>query len=105
MRTTATKTNHPLDLRDLADVRENQQVRLEVTDELQAVFAAVQRLPPKQQQVLHLRVIEELSVKEVASILQMTPNAVKTNLSLARKRLAQLYPPEAVRHRSPPEND
>jgi RNA polymerase sigma-70 factor (ECF subfamily) len=52
-------------------------------------LAAMDALPPRQRQVIYLVTCEELSHDEVAEILQMTPAAVKANLSLARKEMRQ----------------
>ncbi|WP_425400682.1 RNA polymerase sigma factor [Aeoliella sp.] len=82
-------TNRPLALRDLVDGSQRFDHKAEVAEELTALFAEMQRLPLKQRQVLHLRVIEGMSVKDVAEIFDMTDGAVKTNLSLARKKLRE----------------
>ena len=88
-------TNCALQLRDLVDVRECPNRRAELTEEMEVAFVAMQRLPPKQRQVLHLRVVEGMGVKDVAETLGITRGAVKTNLSLARKALRKAaYPSE-----------
>lgn len=45
------------------------------------------QLPPRQRQVLHLHAIEELSLAEIAEVLDIGSEAVKASLSLARKRI------------------
>jgi len=47
------------------------------------------RLPPRQRLVFVLRDLHELNVREVTRITGMSPGAVKTNLSHARKKLRQ----------------
>jgi RNA polymerase sigma-70 factor, ECF subfamily len=68
-----------------SDEREN--VRL--------ALAAMDELPPRQRQVLYLVTCEELAHRQVATILEISEAAVKSNLSVARKemrrRLKSLY--------------
>jgi RNA polymerase sigma-70 factor (ECF subfamily) len=58
-------------------------------------LAAMDQLPPRQRQVLHLVTCEGLSIAEVSEILEIESSAVKANLSLARKemrrRLSDVY--------------
>jgi RNA polymerase sigma-70 factor (ECF subfamily) len=60
-----------------SDEREN--VRL--------ALAAMDELPPRQRQVLYLVTCEELAHREVATILEISEAAVKSNLSIARKEM------------------
>lgn len=83
-------TNCPLNLADLVDAANRPDQIAESTEQMEATFAQMQRLPTRQRQVLHLRVVEEMSVDEVAETLGMTRGAVKTNLSLARKQMREL---------------
>ncbi len=48
-----------------------------------------EQLPLKQRMVFVLRDLQDLSVEEVAEILEMSPGSVKTNLCYARQRIAQ----------------
>ncbi len=50
-------------------------------------LAALDELPPRQRQVMHLITVEQLSHAEVAEILKLTPQAIKSNLAAARKTL------------------
>lgn len=50
-------------------------------------LAALDQLPPRQRQVMHLITIEQLSHAEVAKVLAITAAAVKANLAAARKTL------------------
>jgi len=56
-------------------------------EDLQRALAAMDSLPARQREVLYLHTCEELSLEEIARILQITPDAVKASLSLARKRI------------------
>lgn len=70
----------------------------EISTELENVkraLTAMDQLPPRQRQVLHLVSCERLSIREVADVLEIEPAAVKASLSLARKemrrRLSDVY--------------
>lgn len=90
LRKSSASTNQGLTLGELVDgARDSPDRAAEITEQMEQVFAQMQRLPAKQRQVLHLRVLEGLTVDEVADTLEMTRGAVKTNLSLARRRLRE----------------
>jgi RNA polymerase sigma-70 factor (ECF subfamily) len=59
------------------------------TSESQAFWEEVRRLPRRQSQVLALRYIDDLSVAEIAGILQVAEGTVKALMHQARKRLAR----------------
>ena len=50
----------------------------------QQIWNAMNHLPPRQSQVLHLRIIEQLSTDEIAEVLEINAQAVRSNLSAAR---------------------
>ena len=56
-------------------------------DELNAVRAAFERLPPADRELLELRVIARLSAEEVAAVLGKRPGTVRTAQSRALARL------------------
>jgi RNA polymerase sigma-70 factor (ECF subfamily) len=64
-------------------------------ENVERALAAMDQLPPRQRQVLHLITCEGLSIAEVGEVLEIEPAAVKASLSLARKemrrRLSDLY--------------
>lgn len=64
--------------------------RLEDAERRRRLAGAVDKLPPRQREVLDLRVHEELSFKEIAEVLGSTENAAKVNYHLAVKRLKSL---------------
>lgn len=61
-------------------------------EELSLVLKVLQRLPPRQREVLHLSAVEEFRVAEIAEILSISQNAVKVNLSEARKKMRETFP-------------
>jgi RNA polymerase sigma-70 factor (ECF subfamily) len=59
-------------------------------------------LPPKQQKVFILRDLQDLSVDEVARVLSISVNSVKTNLCYARRSIrAKMHQMEDMKRRSP----
>lgn len=74
--------------RELSDV---QLVRAETREQ---VRSSIDKLPEGYRTVLVLRDIEELDTAEVAELLGMTKNAVKTRLHRARQALRGLLEPE-----------
>jgi RNA polymerase sigma-70 factor (ECF subfamily) len=61
-------------------------------EELTRALKAMNDLPARQRQVLYLSACEGLAPAEIAAVLNITANAVKANLSLARKSMRQLLP-------------
>ena len=68
-------------------------VLLEQTETRATVRACIGRLPEMYRTVLLLRDIEELSTREAAEALALTPAAVKTRLHRARQALSTLLRP------------
>jgi RNA polymerase sigma-70 factor, ECF subfamily len=62
----------------------------EPADEIEAVRAAIQRLPESQRTVLHLHCNEELTFEQIAQRLQTSPGAVRVRASRAYERLRQV---------------
>jgi RNA polymerase sigma factor (sigma-70 family) len=58
-------------------------------DDVDRALAAIQKLPARQREVLHLVACEQLSLAEAADVLDMTTDAAKASLSLARKKMRQ----------------
>jgi RNA polymerase sigma-70 factor (ECF subfamily) len=63
----------------------------EQVDEADKVRRALSRLPIEQQEVLALRYIADLQVKEIADILDLTQTAVTTRLHRARSAFKRAY--------------
>ncbi len=59
-------------------------------EELARALDAMNALPPRQREVLHLGACEGLGPAEIAEVLGISADAAKANLSLARKRMRQL---------------
>lgn len=56
----------------------------------QDIVRAVMSLPESLRTVIHLFYYEELSVKEIASLLHLSQGAIKTRLSRGRERLKEI---------------
>lgn len=55
------------------------------------VWHALTELPTRQQQVMHLRVVEEMTIDEIASVLDISNQSVRSNLAAARKSLRNTF--------------
>jgi RNA polymerase sigma-70 factor (ECF subfamily) len=62
-------------------------------EEVQLVIEIMDSLPARQRQVLYLSAIEELKRAEIARVLGISADAVKANLSLARKAMRRRLRP------------
>ncbi len=54
------------------------------------LYNVVMSLPKKDRTVIHLFYYEDMSIKEISSILKLTESTVKTRLSRARKKLKEM---------------
>jgi RNA polymerase sigma-70 factor (ECF subfamily) len=61
-------------------------------EDLARALAALDRLPPRQRDVLYLLACEGLSIAEIATVLRTSPAAAKASLSVARKKLREQLP-------------
>ncbi len=63
--------------------------KLTEQEDVERAVAAIDRLPPRQREVLYLHACEGLSLAEITEILQISGEAAKASLSLARKKMRQ----------------
>lgn len=56
-------------------------------EDVRRAIKAMDDLPPRQRQVLYLHACEEFPIDRIAECLQISADAVKASLSLARKRM------------------
>jgi RNA polymerase sigma-70 factor (ECF subfamily) len=59
----------------------------EQRDEVRMVLEALDSLPPRQREVLYLAACEEMSIAQIAELLEISTDAAKANLSAARKQM------------------
>lgn len=64
---------------------------MEVQDSSEAVRNIIKKLPPLQQKIFELKDLHGYETHEIAASMNMTSEAVRNNLSRARKRLRDLY--------------
>jgi RNA polymerase sigma-70 factor (ECF subfamily) len=74
---------------DPADLRVVSDVAIEHRECVERVLAALDELPPRQRQAMHLITIEQLSQQEAAEVLEITVDALKASLSLARRQMRE----------------
>ncbi|MDZ4783565.1 MAG: sigma-70 family RNA polymerase sigma factor, partial [Planctomycetia bacterium] len=60
-------------------------------EEVARAVAALDALPPRQREVLYLFACEGLNLTEIAGVLKCKHDAVKMNLSLARKKMRSMF--------------
>ena len=60
---------------------------LENTDSVSLVKRIIADLPDLQRTIIHLRDIEQLEYEEIAEATQLNVNAIRVNLSRARKKV------------------
>jgi RNA polymerase sigma-70 factor (ECF subfamily) len=65
--------------------------QLEQKDSVAQVVKIIDRLPELQQNILRMRHIDEYEIDEIAAITGCQPEAVRMNLSRARKKVKELY--------------
>ncbi len=63
-------------------------------EEVALAVSAMRKLPERQRSVLHLIACEELTVAETAEVLQITAEAVRSSLSIARAQMRSVLRPD-----------
>jgi RNA polymerase sigma-70 factor (ECF subfamily) len=64
---------------------------LEVKEVQEAIRRIIAMLPPLQQRILQMKDLEGYETSEISEITGIAPEAVRNNLSRARKRTRELY--------------
>jgi RNA polymerase sigma-70 factor (ECF subfamily) len=76
---------------DIPEYKSNMQELLEEKEQAAMLEKYIRQLPEKQQTILQLRTIEELSYKQIAEVLNLTEEQVKVNLFRARQKLKVFF--------------
>jgi RNA polymerase sigma-70 factor (ECF subfamily) len=63
--------------------------RLNQRECVERALAALDELPPRQRQVMHLITIEQLTQEQAAAVLDITVDALKSSLSQARRQMRE----------------
>lgn len=87
------KPTEPLAETDIAGVQLEPIDQLSQTEEVAMTIAAMLRLPERQRTVLHLIACEECTILEASEVLQITPEAVRSSLSVARAQMRKMLRP------------
>lgn len=70
--------------------QDSEPIEITIGNELGAhIWKEMETLPDRQKQVLHLRVIEQLEISEIAEVVGIRPQNVRSNLAAARKKLRE----------------
>ena len=75
----------------LADENLSPVEQLEQKDSLEQVMRIIDRLPNLQQAVLRMKHIEGLEIEEIAALTGSAPDAIRMNLSRARKKVKEIF--------------
>lgn len=65
--------------------------QLELKDEISLMHAIIDSLPPLQRTIMQMKDIEEYETDEIAAITGCNAEAIRSNLSRARKRVREVY--------------
>jgi RNA polymerase sigma-70 factor (ECF subfamily) len=65
--------------------------QLEQKDDVEQVMKIINRLPELQQTILRMRHIEGFEIDEIAAITGSTNEAIRMNLSRARKKVKEFF--------------
>ena len=89
----ALKENQVLPFPDNFDypLHEDIEQRIEAQEKIGLIENWLEKLPEKQQTIFRLREVEELSYKEIASIMNITEEQVKTILFRLRRKLKEYF--------------
>lgn len=63
----------------------------DIKDEVRLIKEIIGMLPPLQRHIMHMKDIEEYENEEIAQITGCSPEAVRKNLSRARKKVRETY--------------
>jgi len=64
---------------------QNPYQKMETSDIVKKVYQVMEQLPEQQRTIMHLRDVEEMEYEEIADVMRMNVNAIRVNLSRARK--------------------
>ena len=64
---------------------------LEIKDEIRLMYEIIDSLPSLQRTIMRMKDIEEYETEEIAEITGCNPEAIRSNLSRARKKVRDIY--------------
>ena len=74
-----------------ADIAHIPEKLYEIEDEVRLIKEIIETLPPLQRSIMRLKDIEEYETEEIAQITGCSPEAIRKNLSRARKNVREIY--------------
>jgi RNA polymerase sigma-70 factor (ECF subfamily) len=95
-RAVSTLRRRAVELRVSARLANHRRVEPELTSDNSEVWRAVMRLPKRQAQVIALTFVDDLSVGQIAAVLDLADNTVRTHLQRALATLEQKLTPRQV---------
>lgn len=75
----------------IADSTSSPYKQLEEKDDVNQVMRIIDHLPGLQQSILRMKHVEGMEVEEIAALTGSTPEAIRMNLSRARKRVKEVF--------------
>lgn len=82
---------YPLDSVQKASPSATPERLLEEKDEFRLMKEIIESLPPLQQTIIRMKDMEEYETEEIAEITGCAPEAIRSNLSRARKKVRDVY--------------
>lgn len=83
--------NLPLDVVQVAAPTGTPERLLEIKDEIRLMHEIIESLPPLQRTIMQMKDIEEYESDEIAEITGCGAEAIRSNLSRARKKVREIY--------------
>jgi RNA polymerase sigma-70 factor, ECF subfamily len=78
-------------LSEILHERGNPEIKAIDAEKRNELHSKLLKLPVKYREILFLHYYQELKVNEMAEVLELKPNTVKTRLKMGRERLYRLY--------------
>ena len=75
----------------IPDTENTPYIQLEQKDKLGHVMKIIDRLPTLQQMILRMKHVDGYEVEEIAEIIGSSPDAIRMNLSRARRKVKEIF--------------
>lgn len=88
---TKKRTDSLDEVHQLRESNDNPHLQLERKNTEEVLRWIIQQLPPLQQEIIRMKDMEEYEIDEIAEITGTRPDAIRVNLSRARKKVREEY--------------
>lgn len=88
---TKKRTDSLDEIHQLRESNDNPHLQLERKNTEEVLRWIIQQLPPLQQEIIRMKDMEEYEIDEIAEITGTRPDAIRVNLSRARKKVREEY--------------